>query len=122
VAVPAVNGVAASTLIACRGFKASLPAEIAPGAKLRSATPLSDTTSAYGDPPVTVRCGVPSGSPRDDPYTFNDVQWAMHDDGASRSWTTLGRKVNVVVQVPDAYSSQAELIGRFAPAVKANLS
>jgi hypothetical protein len=122
VKVPAVNGISANSLLDCRGFKAELPEEIAPGARVRAAAPFSDTTSAFGDPPITVRCGVPSGSKLDDPYTFNGVAWAMHDNGASRLWTTLGRKVNVVVEVPDAYSSQAELIGRLSKPVQDNLS
>ncbi len=117
VPIKAVNGVSSRTLIACRGFKSAVPKEITPGAELRPAVPLSDTTTAWGTPAVTARCGVTSGSTLDDPYTFNGVQWAMHDNGASRLWTTLGRTVNVVVEVPDAYSSQAELIGRLAPAV-----
>ena len=117
VSVPSVDRLSTATLVACRSLKADLPTEIAPGAVLRTVSPLSDTTAAWGSPPITLRCGVPAGSPRDDPYTFNGVAWAMHDDGDSRLWTTLGRKVNVVVEVPDAYSSQAELIGRLATAV-----
>ena len=116
--VEPVNGLSTSTLIACRGFKLEVPKLIAPGAKQRPTTPLSDTTTAWGAPAITSRCGVRAGSAADDPYTFNDVQWAMHDDGATRRWTTLGRKVNVAIDVPDAYSSQAELIGALAPAVK----
>jgi len=87
----------------------------------RRATPVSDTTAAWGTPPITLRCGVPAGSVLDDPYVFNDVRWALHDSGASRQWTTLGRPVNIVIEVPDAYSSQAELIGGLAAAVKAHL-
>ena len=117
-----MNGVSSRTLIACRDFKATVPREIAPGASVRVTQPLSDTTTAWGTPPITARCGVRSGSPLDDPYTFNDVQWAMHDDGSSRRWTTVGRKVNVVIEVPDGYSSQAELLGRLADAVKEQLS
>ncbi|MCW2599930.1 MAG: hypothetical protein JWM02_1759 [Frankiales bacterium] len=121
VSVPAVNGVSPATLLTCRNLKLDLPKQVAGGTTLRPAAPLSDTTAAWGTPPITLRCGVRAGSPLDDPYTFNGVQWAMHDNGASRLWTTLGRKVNVVVEVPDAYSSQAELIGGLAAAVKANL-
>jgi hypothetical protein len=121
VPVPAVNGLSAKALLACRNLKLDLPKEIAVGAVRRPAAPFSDTTQAWGTPPITLRCGVGPGRPLDDRYVFNDVRWAMHDNGASRLWTTLGRKVNVVVEVPDAYSSQAELIGRLAPAVKAHL-
>jgi hypothetical protein len=111
-----------NTLIACRAFKNTVPKQIAPGATQRPASPLSDSTTAWGSPAITSRCGVTSGSSLDEPYTFNDVQWAMHDSGSSRQWTTVGRKVNVVIEVPDAYSSQAELIGRLADAVKKDLS
>ncbi len=119
--VPTVNGLSPQTLLACRRLKLELPRQVAPGAAQRPAAPFSDTTAAWGTPPVTLRCGVRAGSALDDPYLFNDVRWAMHDNGATRQWTTVGRKVNVVVEVPDAYSSQAELIGGLAPAVKAAL-
>jgi hypothetical protein len=117
-----VNGLPAKTLVACRGLKSALPDEIAPGSALRATRPLSDSTAAWGTPAITLRCGVPAGSPRDDPDTFNGVAWAQHDNGASRLWTTTGRPVNVVVEVPDAYSNQAELIGGLAKAVKDHLS
>ena len=117
VPVAAVNGLRSATLIACRSFKLAVPHELAPGVAQRSAAPLSDSTTAWGDPAITSRCGVPSGSTLDDPYTFNGVRWAMHDNGASRIWTTLHRPVNVAVEVPDAYRNQAELIGVLAPAV-----
>jgi hypothetical protein len=116
--VPPVNGLSAKTLIACRALAGLLPEQLASGVERRAVTPASDTTSAYGDPAITVRCGVPVGSDRDDPYTFNDVRWALHDSGASRTWTTLGRSVNVEVVVPDSYSSQAELVGTVSLAVK----
>jgi hypothetical protein len=116
--VAPVNGLPAKTLIACRDLTALLPNTLASGVERRGVTPASDTTSAYGDPAITVRCGVPVGSDRDDPYTFNDVRWALHDSGATRTWTTLGRSVNVEVVVPDAYSSQAELVGTISLSVK----
>ena len=121
VPVPAVTGVSGKTLLACRRLKLDLPKQIARAVSQRRTTPVSDTTAAWGTPPITLRCGVPAGSDLDDPYVFNDVRWALHDSGGSRQWTTLGRTVNVVVEVPDAYSSQAELIGGLAAAVKADL-
>ena len=58
-----------------------------------------------------LRCGVPAGSARDELFTFNDVEWAMHDVGDARQWTSRGLRTNVEVTVPDAYGSQAELVG-----------
>jgi hypothetical protein len=112
--VPPVNGLAAKTLLSCRTLKAALPEQIGSGIHQRQATPVSDTTAAWGDPVIALRCGVPRGSARDDPYEFNAVRWAMHDTGASRTWTTLDRKVNVSVEIPDAYSGQAELVGKLS--------
>ncbi|MGB8651473.1 MAG: DUF3515 family protein [Mycobacteriales bacterium] len=119
--VPAVNGVSAPTLLSCRALKNSLPQELGKGVRLRAALPTSDTTAAWGDPPVTLRCGVKAGSATDDPYVFDGVHWAMHDKGASRSWTTTGRPVNVVVEFPDSYSGQAELLGALAKAITTTL-
>ncbi len=116
--VAPVNGLSAKTLLACRDVTGLLPETLAAGVERRAVTPASDTTTAYGDPAITVRCGVAVGSDRDEPYTFNDVRWAMHDSGATRTWTTLGRSVNVEVVVPDAYSSQAELVGTISLTVK----
>jgi hypothetical protein len=120
-AVPSVNGLSTGTLISCRSFKLDLPKQLAPDVLLRPVTPESDTTAAWGTPAITLRCGVPGGSSSDDPYTFNGVGWALHDGGATRIWTTTGRKVNVAVEVPDAYDGQAEIIGMLSTAVTANL-
>ncbi len=111
VKVPSVNGLSANTLVACRELKGGLPDELTGGLERRQANPVSDTTAAWGDPAVTLRCGVAEGSDQDQPYTINEVRWALHDNGSSRAWTTRGRKVNVVVEIPDAYVNQAELIG-----------
>jgi hypothetical protein len=109
-----VNGLSAGTLLTCRSLKGLLPKEIASGVALRPATPLSDSSSAYGDPAISVRCGVKAGSQLDEPYQFDGVTWALHDTGASRTWTTKGLAVNVAVEIPDAYDGQAELLGALA--------
>lgn len=95
---------------------AALP-EVLGGQSRRATRPASTTTAAWGDPPITLVCGVAAGSPRDDPYEFDGVRWAMHDVGSARAWTTRGRAVNVVVTVPDAYAGQAELLGSLAAAL-----
>ena len=116
-----MNGSSSSTLLACRALKNLAPKDLAPGVSRRSATPLSDTTAAWGDPAITLRCGVPQGAADDEPVTVNDVVWAVHDTGASHTWTTRGRKVNVAVQVPDSYASQGALFATLASAVKTAL-
>jgi hypothetical protein len=101
----------------CATVTSQLPEAVAEGVTRRQTAPDRRTTAAWGDPAVVLRCGVPEGSSRDDPYEFDGVRWAMHDDGGTRRWTTRGRRVNVEVVVPDAYSGQAELLGGLAVAL-----
>jgi hypothetical protein len=95
---------------------AALPERLA-GLERHRTEPESTSTAAWGDPAVTLVCGVPGGSRLDDSYEFDGVQWALHDVGAARAWTTLDRRVNVLVTVPDAYDGQAELLGSLATAL-----
>lgn len=118
VSVPPVNGLPFTTLTACRTLSGLLPDQLAAGVERRGTTPASYTASAYGDPAITVRCGVPAGNERDASFVFNDVAWSVREGRGSRTWTTLGRPVNVEVVVPDSYPSQAELVGTIALAVK----
>ena len=123
VSVPAVNGLSTSTLLSCADLKGQLPSELAAGVGRRPAVPTSNTTTAYGDDPaIMVRCGVKAGSALDEPYTFDEVQWAMHDTGATRTWTTRGLKVNVSVVIPDHFEAQAELLGAMAKAITSALT
>jgi hypothetical protein len=119
VAVTPATGLSAHVRAVCAQVTRSLPREVAAGVGRRVLRPDDATVAAWGDPPVVLRCGVPAGSPRDDPYEFDGVRWALHDTGASRTWTTLGRAVNVEVVVPDAYDGQAELLGGLATALAA---
>ena len=121
--MPPVNGLSTRTLISCADLKGQLPTQLAPGVARRPAVPASNTTTAYGsDPAIAVRCGVKAGSALDDPYTFDGVQWAMHDTGASRTWTTRGLKVNLSVAIPDHFDAQAELLGAMAKAITSALT
>ncbi|MCU1601449.1 MAG: hypothetical protein JWO22_2158 [Frankiales bacterium] len=123
VAVTPVNGLQPGVLLSCADLKGQLPAALADGVKKRPAVPESSTTVAYGtDPAIEVRCGVAEGLAADDPYTFDAVRWAMHDTGATRTWTTRGLKVDVQVVIPDHFDAQAELLGAMAPAITSALT
>ena len=117
-----VHGLSAATLLSCTDLEGQLPAELAAGVRKRPAVPESATTTAYGtDPAIELRCGVAAGSPADEPYEFDGVRWAMHDTGASRTWTTRGLKVNLAVEIPDHFEAQAELLGAMAKAITSSL-
>lgn len=117
VPVPTVAGLTAQQAAACRAVSGRLPVHVVAGAGRRSTAPEGFTTAAWGDPPIVLRCGVAPGSALDDLYEFDGVQWAMHDTGATRTWTTMGRAVNVQVVIPDHYGDQAELLGSLAQAL-----
>jgi hypothetical protein len=101
----------------CRSVTAALPKEVVVDVVRRRTTPEDGSTAAWGDPPIVLRCGTGPGSPLDDLYEFDGVQWAMHDTGDTRTWTTMGRAVNTQVVIPDHYSDQAELLGALAKAL-----
>ena len=102
----------------CERVVTALPDELAPDVARRVTAPPSTATAAWGEPPVTLRCGTEPGSRRDDLYELDGVLWAMHDSGDSRTWTTVAAKVPVQVVVPDVYSDQAEMLGSLAVALR----
>jgi hypothetical protein len=114
VGVQPVPSLAAAAQSTCRALTQSLPRSVASGATRRATDPADGTTAAWGDPPIVLRCGTAAGSPLDDLYVFDGVQWAMHDTGATRTWTTMGRRVEVQVVIPDHYDGQAEILGGLA--------
>jgi hypothetical protein len=101
----------------CREVVARLPRSLDDGADRRTTTPDAGTTAAWGDPAISFRCGTAPGALLDDQYVFDGVQWAMHDTGATRTWTTRGRAVQVQVVIPDHYDGQAEILGSLAVAL-----
>ncbi|HUR13806.1 MAG TPA: DUF3515 family protein [Mycobacteriales bacterium] len=117
VPVQPVATLSARQVATCGAVSAKLPDEIALAVARRSTDPDSPGTAAWGDPPIVLRCGVATGSARDDAYEFDGVRWAMHDTGATRTWTTLSRPVSVQVVIPDSYRNQAEILGALAGAL-----
>ena len=114
--MPLPTRASGESIAVCNAVGAALPARLARQQR-RATDPTSTTTAAWGNPPITLVCGVPAGSALDEPYTFDGVRWAMHDVGEARAWTTLGRRVNVVVTIHDKYDGQAELLGSLAGAL-----
>jgi hypothetical protein len=105
----------------CSELHGHLPERLPQELPRRETEPASTSTAAWGDPAITLRCGVAQGSSRDEPYVFNGVGWRMHDTGGARRWTTTGLRVNVEVLVPDRYSSQAEILGSLSKVLLTDL-
>lgn len=111
--VPGTTSAASGT--SCAALVTALPRKLGTATRRSVADPAA---AAWGDPPITLRCGVPAGSGLDEPYVFDGVRWAVHDDGGTNRWTTIGLATQVRVVVPDAYDAQAELLIALSPALK----
>jgi hypothetical protein len=116
VAVPPATPAADAS---CPKLMRTLPVELTGEAsrRVRSDTPFA---YAWGDPPIVLRCGVPT------PAGFvvgagaiqiNGVQWYVDTaDPAATVWTTVDRPVGVEVRVPANLDSASvtELTGVIA--------
>lgn len=59
------------------------------------------STAAWGDPPVELRCGVEPLGPTTDPcLPIGDVDWVFREDGDDTTYTTYGRLPAVEVRLP----------------------
>ncbi len=105
----------------CAALVAALPVEVDPGVRRRPVTGDDALTAAWGEPPVTLACGVPDPDRPDEPVTVNGVGWSVRDIGAGYRWTTRDLAVNVAVDVPDAYENGAEIVNPLCAPILAAL-
>ncbi|QMU78945.1 DUF3515 domain-containing protein [Streptacidiphilus sp. PB12-B1b] len=133
VPAPVTTGAAAAQ---CRSLHALLPPTLM-GQKRRSSSPASDNTAAWGDPAITVRCGVAEPGPLDpraadyDPTELHTV-WVLvdgvcwltqppADNGGGFTFTTVKQQTYVQVHVPGAYAGQSYPLPALAgPVLKAD--
>ena len=73
----------------------------------QTSTPVdSDRVAAWGDPRITLRCGVTTPTALEPTSRCDDVDgvgWFTEDDDSTRLFTTIGREPNVSVEVPAEY-------------------
>ena len=100
--------VAEATRGPCAGLIAGLPPRLGPGLARRAVATDGDRTAAWGTPPVTLACGAGPPDPTAEPLVIDTVAWVISHEGDVRVWTSQGRRLGVVVRVPDSYTSQAE--------------
>ena len=128
VPAPATTGAAAAQ---CRALQARLPQTLM-GGKRRSSTPSSPDTAAWGDPAVTLRCGVSEpgamnpASPEYAPAgtasvadTVDGVCWLTQQTGGGGfRFTTVKQQTYVEVDVPGAYAGKSYPLPALASAVR----
>ena len=105
---------------ACAALLDALPDAVDPGVERREVEPDSDRTAAWGDPPVTLQCGVEPPERLEPPFVVDGVEFTTRDVGDATRWTTYGRTVHAAFEVPDDYSG-AEIIVEVAEAVGRSL-
>jgi Ni,Fe-hydrogenase III small subunit len=111
---------------ACRGLVARLPGALRAGtvqeAPRRPVTAGAEQNAAYGDPPITLRCGAGatrSVAPEDTVFGLSGVCWLADQRPEGTVWTTVDREVPVTVTVPAAYPEPGQWVIEFSAALQA---
>lgn len=104
--------------IVCRALLSQLPGDL-DGLAARPVTAGPEQNAAYGDPPVTMACGVPPAdyALTDTVYPLSGVCWHAAEGPDATVWTTLDREVPVRVTVPAGYDGPAQRVVPLATAV-----
>jgi hypothetical protein len=98
---------------ACAPLVKALPAKVL-DAERRKADPPSPLTTAYGDPPIEVTCGVapPAGMAEAQSQCFevNGIGWFAKEVTGGVIFTTIGRALYLEMVVPAKYSPEANAL------------
>ena len=109
----AVPSPAPDVAAACAQLVKALPEKVL-DAKRRKTEPDSPLTTAYGDPPIEVTCGVspPAGMAEAQSQCFevNGVGWFAKEVMNGVVFTTIGRALYLEVAVPSKYKPEANAL------------
>ena len=120
---PEVGGADAA---ACRALVEALPGRV-DGARRRAVDPAdAHTSAAWGDPPIVLRCGVGRAEGFDRFATcqeVNGVGWFVPEEQFTGepvevTMTTIGRRVNIEVVLPEEHWPPAAAMVDLAPAIR----
>ncbi|MBS2967050.1 DUF3515 family protein [Actinocrinis puniceicyclus] len=127
VALAAPAPVSASGQAACAALTKAAPQTV-DDEKRRRTDPVSPLTAAWGDPAITLRCGVPQPQilrpdskdydPTAEEAYLNGVAWLIEKlPGGGYRFTAAQRAVYIEVDVPSAYSPQTNALIDLSAAV-----
>ncbi len=105
----------------CAALLGDLPANVLDGT--RRPTEPGGLTAAWGDPPITLRCGVappPGLTPTSECIEVDGVGWFGESAEGGMLYTTIGRRVFVELGVPSDYAPEAGALVDMAAAVTAH--
>ncbi|GHJ09677.1 hypothetical protein TPA0907_40440 [Micromonospora humidisoli] len=108
--------------VVCRALVSQLPATVRELAQ-RPVTAGAEQNAAYGDPALTVACGVPEPTvdATADVWTVNGVCWYADERSDATVLTTLDRETAVTVTVPRAYEGPLQWLTPVSDAVVASV-
>ena len=104
----------------CRPLLAGLPKTVLDGTR-RTTTP-GALTAAWGEPPITLRCGVPAPptlTTSSECLEVDGVGWFAEQAEGGMLYTTIGRAVFVELAVPSHYAPESGALVDVAPPVAA---
>ena len=104
----------------CDGLLGSLPATVLNGT--RRPTKPGGLTAAWGDPPITLSCGVPVPpglTAASECLEVQGVGWFAEEVEGGMLYTTIGRRAFVELGVPEHYAPEAGALVDVAAAVSA---
>lgn len=103
----------------CAALMAALPETVLD--QRRRAVEPGELSAAWGDPTITLRCGVdrpPGLGAASECFEVNGVGWFAEEAQGGYLFTTIGRPVYVQVGVPTAYAPEANALVDLADAVR----
>ncbi len=107
------------TDVDCQALLADLPASV--GGLDRRGLDQDVPAAAWGDPPVVLRCGVPTPDafePTSQCATFDDVDWFGEQTADGFRFTTVYRRVNVEVDVPAVHDPASDVLIDLAASIE----
>jgi hypothetical protein len=116
--VPVPSASAGLVITACRTLLEAVPDALDKGVRRRPVTGDAARTAAWGDPPITLECGVPLPDQTIEPVRIDGFPLVTVAKGETVTYTTSDRAVNVRVVVPKSYADQAYLVLPLLPALK----
>jgi hypothetical protein len=102
----------------CARLVAALPEELDDGVRRRPVVGDAKHTAAWGDPAITLRCGVPLPDRSLEPIEIDGLKLVTVTSAGVRTWTTFDRVVNVSLTVPTAYTEQVYDVQPLVPLFK----
>jgi hypothetical protein len=111
----------AATTQLCHQLVDSLPATIASQSR-REISDNQRLTAAWGEPPLTLRCGVgrPTGfTPESSLIAINGIDWFAEQLSAGYRFTTTNTNMYIEVVVPHTYSPEANALTDLSAALSA---